>query len=183
MLQALTIGDTLAATIPLADYPASQGWVLHYRLADRAGVGAIITFDGAASGDDHVINVPASITASWTAGDYAVAAWVTSGIKRFTVGAECGQITLRPDPAQLAAGVDTRSHAALTLQAIRMRLAGKAGDGVSRYRINDREIESYSVPQLIKLENYWAAQVAAEERAAGLVNTRGQARRIRVCIR
>ena len=183
MLQHLIVGDTLATTITLASWPASAGWVLHYRLIDRAGVNDVIEFQSTAAGDSHALLVDAATTAAWKPGEYSVAAWVRKGTERYTVVAECGQITLKPDPAALLPGVDTRSQAVRTLQAIRDKIAGKATDGVNRYRINDREVQSYSVAELIKLEDFWARQVAAEERAAGIANPRGQSRHIRVVMR
>ena len=183
MLSTHTAGDTLATTVSLAAYPASEGWVLHYRLTPRDAGSQPVSFDAAASGDDFAVTVPATTTSGWTPGAYTVAAWVTLSGVRHTVSAECGQLVVLPDPAHLSPGTDTRSEAAQALAAIRAKLKGKATDAVNRYKIADRELQSYTIPELIKLERFWAEQAAQEDRAAGLRNTRGQVQRIRMQVR
>lgn len=183
MLKQMVSGDTLATLVNLAAYPASEGWVLRYRLTHRAGLAPAIEFSAAAQAATHQVLVAAEVTAAWLPGDYAVAAWVQRSGERYTVAAECGQLAVLPNPATMAAGVDTRTMAVRTLEAIRAKLAGKASDGIQKYIVNGREVQSYSVAELIRLENFWATQVAIEERAAGLNNPRGQIRQIRVVMR
>ena len=178
MQQSLAAGDTLSFSVTLADYPASAGWVLHYRLVPRAG-GSAISITGTASGDDHAVSVAAGTTATWAAGAYACGAWVINGAgERHSVASESGQITIAPDPATLAAGTDTRSSAQLALAAVQASLTGKATTATQRYKINNREVYSYTLAELIQLEKHLQLQVANEQKAAGLMNARGTARRI-----
>jgi len=183
MLKQRNAGDTLYQLFTLADYPASEGWSLQFRLMDQAGVAPVITFTCAASGDDHLASVAAATTANWAPGTYTVAAFAVNGSQRFTVAALCGSVVIGANLGTATVGVDGRSEARIALEAIRAKLKGKATDGMLRYRINDRELQSYSVIELMRLERFWSNQVALEDRAAGLENPRGQARRIRVAIR
>lgn len=67
MLSRFTLGDTLSFTTSLADYPASAGWVLTYRLVPR-DAGDIIVLTCTASGADHLAAAAAAATTAWTAG-------------------------------------------------------------------------------------------------------------------
>lgn len=178
MQPSLAAGDTLKFSVTLAAYPATAGWTLHYRLTPRSG-GSARTFDATASGDDHQVNVPAATSATWVAGDYTCGAWVTNVAgERYTIASESGQVVVQADPASLAAGVDTRSTAELSLAAVQAKLGGKATDGIERYRINGREVQNYTITELIRLEQHLRQQVASEKKAAGFMGSVGTARRI-----
>ena len=111
MQRVITAGDSLSFTVSLADYPASAGWVLSYRLIPRTA-GAVLTFSATASGDDHVVALNAAATASWAAGDYTSAAFVTKGADRFTIDSEGGQVTIRRvDNGLIASSVDANYRA------------------------------------------------------------------------
>ena len=71
MLERLVLGDTLNYTTAVADYPASAGWALTYRLVPRSGAGTTIEFTSTADGDLHRLQVSATTTAAWTAGTWS----------------------------------------------------------------------------------------------------------------
>lgn len=166
MQSSIAAGDTLKATISLPDYPASSGWVLSYRMAPRAG-GSVISFAATASGDDHQVNVAKAATSAWTAGAYTVAAWVDNGDERHEITSEAGEFTVRPNPATVTTGADPRSQAETALANVQTLLAGKASSGVMEYQINGRQLRSYPLPDLLKLEAKLKTDVDAERIAAG----------------
>ena len=163
----LAAGTTLKATVSLPDYPAGSGWVLHYRLALRSGSGAAIDLVCTASGDDHLLSIAYATTAAWPAGAYTVNAWVTNGTERHVVDSECGELVVTADPSAFGAGVDQRSQAEIALAAVKSMLAGKASYGVEMYRIAGRELRSYTMADMIKLEAKLRGEVNAEYIAAG----------------
>lgn len=167
MRSSLAAGDTLKFTVTLTDYPASAGWVLSYRLAPRAA-GSPIDFSATASGDDHQVNVAAATTASWTAGAYTAGAWVSRAGERYAIPSEGGQLTITLNPAALSGGVDTRSEAELALAAVTALITRKATSGDEEYRINGRQLKSYPLPDLVKLQQKLRNEVDAERAAAGL---------------
>src|SRR5258706_15699378 len=65
----IAAGDTLSWQRSLGNYPASQGWQLTYELR---GNGQAIEFLSTTSGDSHIINVAAVVTALWLAGEYVM---------------------------------------------------------------------------------------------------------------
>lgn len=165
MLQDLVAGDTLNFLTSTPGYSASDGWVLKYRLVPR-GAGAEIAITAAAEGADHRVQVAAATSATWAAGPYGWTAWVELTGQSYTVGA--GQITIRPDLRTLAAGADTRSAAEQGLAAITALILGKATTGQLSYSIAGRQLQSYSLAELLRLEVKYKREVDAERAAAGL---------------
>ncbi|MEN9417396.1 MAG: hypothetical protein RI988_1016 [Pseudomonadota bacterium] len=162
-------GDTLSWRRTLDDYPASAGWVLGYVLINGA---AKISFSSSASGDDHLVNVPAATSTNWTAGSYDWRARVTKGAEVYTVAE--GRITVRPSFA--AATQDARSHARKTLEAIEAVIEGRASSEVTYYMIGGRQLRYIPVPELMQLRDRYRAEVAREDAAiavaAGLPDRR-----------
>jgi hypothetical protein len=176
----LVAGDTLNFLTTVADYPASSGWVLKFRLVPRTA-GTAVTLSSTAEGDDHRTQATSTTTAAWAAGQYGWSSWVEKAGEVYTL--ESGQITIAPDPRTLAAGTDTRSEAEAALDAVNAMLKGKATNAVMLYRINDREVRSYSIPELVKLRSLLLTQVGQERRAAGIADKTGSSRLIAVRIR
>lgn len=155
-------GDTVAWTKALADYPASAGWVLHYR-----GVNPVGKFDiiASAEGDSHRVSVAPADSATWTAGEYTLIAWVDDGTDRVTL--PTSRITVLPNLAAVAAGYDVRSQAKKMLDAIDAALLSlSSGErlAVIEAECTNRRIK-YDFTGLMRLRNLYAAQVNAEEAA------------------
>lgn len=178
----LAAGTTLKFTVKLPDYSAADGWVLSYRLAPRVS-GAAIDITASASGADHLVNVAKAATASWAPAIYTVAAWVDNGTDRYSVDSEAGEITITPNPATLAAGVDQRSSAEIALANVQALLQGKASSGTQEYTINGRQLRSYSLPELMRLEAKLKTDVDRERVAAGKAPVHGGGRIQRILVR
>lgn len=177
MLPQIVAGDTLTHSVTLADYPASAGWVLSYRLAPRLG-GSVATFNATADGDSHAVSVAAATTTGWAPGEYTVAAWVTLATARHSVASESGQVRIWPNPATISAGTDTRTPAAIALANVTATLQGRATSAVLEYEINGRRLRYIPHADLISLQSTLRAEVQREEKAAdiaaGLGSSRGK---------
>ena len=160
---ALTAGDTAKWLKSLSDYPASAGWVLSYALVKA---GSVITFSGTASGDEHLVTVPAATTASWSVGRYQYQASVTKAAERYGVGA--GQIEIKPNFAAVAGGLDARSHARITLEAVEAVIQGRASQSQSEYTIANRQLKYIPLSELLALRDRYKAEVLSESRVDGL---------------
>lgn len=177
MQSRIVAGDTLKpSAVTLASYPASDGWVLSYRLTPRTAGGAAITFNAAAVGSTHQVTVAAATTAGWVAGAYTCTAWVTLGDERFEVPSEGGQVQIVPNPATLAPGTDTRSPAEITLVAVQDVIARRATSGYLETNVAGRQLRSFSLAELFQLEAKLKTQVDAERIAAGLAPLYGAGR-------
>lgn len=159
-----TAGDTLKFTRSLADYPASEGWVLSYTLVNAT---AKISFSASASGDDYLVNVAVSTTAAWVAGDYSWVSRVTKAAEVFTVSN--GTLTILPNLA--AVGVtafDGRSNARIILDSLLAAYKTHSVSGsahIGEYEIAGRRMKYRSAAEILQQISHWQTIVAAEERA------------------
>lgn len=110
------------------------------------------------SGDEFTATAP---TVSWLPGLYAWQAWATFADATVAVIAS-GTLELS-DPLSVG---DVRTDARKMVAMIEEMMAGNASKGVRRYKINNRELERYSVGELMQLLSYWRERMKREERAA-----------------
>jgi hypothetical protein len=115
------------------------------------------TVQATKSGSDFTIQTS---TAQWAPGAYAWQAWATDVDGIVAVIAR-GKIDLEE---VLGVG-DVRTSARKMVEMIEAMMAGNASAGVRRYKINNRELERYSVAELLQLLSYWKEQVQREDRA------------------
>lgn len=171
----ITSGDTLDFTTVSADFPASDGWVLTYKLIPRTAGPAVITLTATASGDDHRVQATAATTAAWTAGTYSWTAYATLGTERYTLQAGVTQILANPG---VVTTLDTRSAAAIALDNVTATLQGRATSAVAEYEIAGRRLKNMLPADLIKLKSHLEREVAGEQAAARLAMGLQGARKI-----
>ncbi len=146
----ITAGDTVQWLRSLPDYPASAGWSLHYRLICSAG---IIDITSTASGDDHLVSVPAATSAAWVPGNYTVALAAVNGADRFTLTVPYSAIDVLADLAAATTATDTRTRARRILDALNLAIEGRASRSDLEYEVNvggrAQRLKSMSVDQLL----------------------------------
>lgn len=146
----ITIGDTITWDETLDDFPASASWVVTYNLTSKD---ARFVSTHAAVGDDHRITI---VTTSLEEGHYDWAKKITDGSSTFTLA--FGILDVDPDLSADTTGVDRRSYAAITLEAIEALLQGKATKDQTSYSLNGRALSRYSIDELTA----WRAQLRSE---------------------
>jgi len=158
----ITAGDSLQWLRRSGDYPATDGWVLHYTLL---GATAIYTIDGTASGEDYAVSVDAATTAGWAPGKYQAQEYITNptGLQRITL--RTFALTIAPNLVGASPGLDTRSHAQKMLDAINTWLESKAPVAGSM-EINGRKISYYPLADLLKLQSRYQLLVNQEQASA-----------------
>ena len=156
-----TAGDSLSWRVEHPGYLPSDGWDAKAYLIGPQ----VKSVDGAPDGEGWLFAATASDLADLDPGLYRVRiTWTKdSGDTRDTI--EDGALRVQADPATIT---DGRSHARRALQAIEATLEGKASSGMLDMRLNDRQVRSFSVEELLKLRDRYRAEVAAEDRAVGL---------------
>ena len=170
----LIAGDSLNFETTVPAYPPSGGWTAKIRLVPRAGGTPIVITGTTVSGADRfAFQVGPGVTATWPAGVYGWALWVERAGERYTQ--ESGQITVRPDPAALAGGTDTRTAAAKALDDLRAAWAAWCASGsftAGSYSIGGRTMQYRSIAELraaiAAAERDVEAEKRAERIAAGL---------------
>jgi hypothetical protein len=166
-------GDTWTWLWSNAEYPASQAWVVSWRLV---GPGIALSITTAASGDAHLATASAATTAALSVPVAGVpctlVGWATKAAERFEIyRAPCAVL---PNPATITG--DLRGHAARTLAAIDALLEGRATKDQQSYKIGERELSRIPVPELLSLRDYYRAEAKREDEAAGLASGRPRSR-------
>lgn len=145
-------GDTLTWHKLLPDYPTGNGWTLTYNL--RHPTASAINITATEDAGQYLVNVAKATTATWTAGTYAAAGYVTSATERFQVF-QGWIIILANFAAQTTA--DNRSHAKICLDAINAVIEGRATRDELSYSINGRSVSKIPFHELLKLRDYYSA--------------------------
>lgn len=143
----MTKGETLKLAV--TDTEASA---VEFRFGGPQAKTVAATKDGS----EFAISTP---TTTWHPGNYRWQAWATYPDQTVAVIA-----TGALDLADTLGVGDVRTTARKIVEMIEQMIAGNASEGVKSYRINNRELERYSVAELLQLLNYWKNQVKIEDR-------------------
>ena len=176
-------GDTVSwrdvATVDaLGNAITSTTWSLTYYLRN-ATAGNGLTQASTSYGSGWETTISAASTAGLAAGAWYWAARATSGANAHTIGS--GQLTVLAalNYAGAPAAFDGRSQARQDLDACQATIrAMVSGGAVKRYTIGSRQLEKFSLAELIELENRLKAQVAQEEAAERVANGLGDPRNL-----
>lgn len=168
----VTAGDTWAWAWSRADYPASAGWTLSWRVL---GAGVALNVTSAASGDRFVATASATATAALTVGARGLSCtligWVSLAGERFEIYR--APVFVAPNPA--TASGDVRGSAALALEAVDAMIAGRASKDQQSYRIGDRELSRIPIGELLQLRDHLAMEARRESDALLLASGRPRA--------
>ena len=165
----LIAGDSLDFTTEVADYPATDGWTLKYRLTPRftTPAQAAITLTAATyQTTGYRVQAGPSETA-WEPGAYSYVSWVEKTGSRVTVE-RGGELTVAPDSATMAVGTDQRSDAVKALASAKAALtAYTASNGaVEEYAINGRRMRFRAAGDIVALISHLQGEVLREQRTA-----------------
>lgn len=174
----IVAGFTLEFSTTAPDYPASEGWVLKYRLAPRAA-GAVINLQATADGDNFLVQVSAATTSGWPAGSYTYEAYVEKGSEAYPL--ERGPVQI---VAPLAGGQDNRLHVEKVIEAIEAVIENRASLDQEEVAINGRSLKRTPIEQLIVLRNKYRSELQSMQAAEKLANgITGGGRRIQMVLR
>jgi hypothetical protein len=149
------------------------------QLTQAAAPGAVVTFlfagpssqtVAATEGASGEFSIAANTT-TWAAGEYRfevreVLAGLTSIVAR-------QRLRVLPSASSIAPGTDVRSNAAKAVANIEAMLSGSATLEARRYRINNRELERYTIKELQDLLAFWRRELAREDRVGAGINGLG----------
>lgn len=180
----LIAGDSLDFTTSVADYPATDGWTLSYRLIPRfsSPMQAPITITATTyETSSYRVQVGPSTTADWAPGAYSWASFVEQTGQRITLE-QGGELTVAPDPGTAAQGTDVRSDSQRALDNARTALATytQSNGNVAEYEIAGRRMRFSSAADIVKLINHLQGEVTRERRAASIAAGLGNPSRIGV---
>ena len=169
-------GDTLNYVAKSVTYPASEGWVMTLYVNPISG-GTASSVSSTAQGNDHLLQMPASTTASWTVGNCNWQIAAAKAGEKYTIDA--GVIKVLASLENAAAGTDTRSQSQKALDDANAALAAWTPT-TKRYKINGREMEFNGPADIIAIISHWKAAVAREQAAQAMAAGRPNPRKLQV---
>lgn len=168
------VGDTVKWTRTIADYLASDGWVLSYAFVNTGATFSEST--STADGDDHAIVISAADSANLTAGTYQWQEYATLDSERFITG--YGTIVVQPNYASGA--VDNRSHVKKVLDAIESVIEGRASEDASSLSVAGRSITKMTLDELVAARSHYRVEYQSELKAERIAAGLGHAGAVRV---
>lgn len=169
----INAGDSINQLYCSPEYPASDGWVLVFMLRNAA---AQIDLTSVAENGAHRIKQTPAQTNAFTAGNYAYRAQFTRADEAITVG----QGNVRITPSFGNGAIEARGPAQIAYDNVTAMLAGKGDSGVYEYEIRGRRLKSYTITELLQLQNHLRRELDRENTANGIANTTQFSGQIRV---
>jgi len=150
-----------------SDYPNSS-YSLSYKARLEGTGSTVITITASASGDDYLVSVSQSATASYTVGTYRWQAYITrtSDSERVTVDSGTFEVIAN----RSASTADPRSHAKTMLEKIESLLEGRADADVSSYSIAGRSLSKLTLDELMQWRDRYRAEWMREVRRERALN-------------
>jgi hypothetical protein len=176
-------GDTVswrdeATTDSLGVAVTSTTWALSFFLRS-ATAGAGLTVASSAYGNGWETTISSTNSATLAAGAYYWQARATSGAQAITTGSGSLTVLAALNYTGAPAAFDGRSQARQDLDAVQAAIRSLiSGGAVKRYTIGTRQLERFSLAELIELENNLKSDVAKEEAAQRMANGLGDPRNL-----
>ncbi len=170
-------GSTLWWGVTYDDYPAST-WTLTYTLRGPAKYSITAT----ASGDNHHVDVSATVTAGYLPGEYTLLGEVTDGTNVYPLPEGTSRFTITEDLAQSSSSYDARSWNEKMVDAIKAVLEGRASRVEENYEVSfaghAQKLSLLSFPELNEALRFYEARVDAEKRRESVKKGKSAGRNI-----
>lgn len=177
--QEIICGDRIQWTKTLGDFPADEWTLTYYFRGNLAG--AQIDVTATADDRDFAVDIPTTDSATYVPGTYYWQAFVSKSGDRKLVAE--GRLVVKANPTDITEPVDNRSHARKVLSALDALIERNALTGIQRYTLQavGRNVDRWPVDDLLKLREYYASLVRAEEMEEAIA--RGEAAGDQVLVR
>lgn len=172
----LAAGDTWEWLHPSTSDRYDDNYTAEVRLTNASNVYTTTGYTYQTSYSSYAIQMAASVTSGYSAGDYTLVVSVISGDNRYRLGVYNVEITA--DLSQAAA--DLRSDAQKVLDALTASINGLATDNQLAMSIGGRSISRMSLDELINAKERYEQIVAKEQAAQDRVDGKAARNTVRV---
>jgi len=137
-----------------------------------------IQITASASGDDYLISVGQSTSASYTVGIYRWQMYITrnSDSERLTLDTGTFEVVANRD----AATTDPRTHARIMVEKIESLLEGRADADVASFSIAGRSLTKLSIDELMTWRDRYRSEYLRELRRERALNGEGSGAQVKV---
>lgn len=158
----LIAGDTWVWQRALSDYPAGT-WTATWHFEKK---GSAFSVSAGVSGTTHTATVAAATTATYRPGRYNWSLRVSAAGESYVV--ERGQLVVEVDPAA-AGSYDGRSTAEKVVEHLEALALKRSISGQTSVSIDGVSMTFDSMADVIRSLNFWRQELAAEQKAAGVI--------------
>jgi len=162
----ITAGESASWKFSDTRFPASI-WTLTYTLVNAGGRIQIVA---GADGDDHLVEVAATVSAAYTPGEYDWQAHVSNGTERYQVAA--GVVLVVADFATHGSGYDSRGHVKKVLDALEAAIEGRASKVQMSQTVSGVAISYMTLDELVRMRDKYRAKYERELVASGAMQSR-----------
>jgi hypothetical protein len=173
-------GDTVAwRNLPTADalgnpITAAGGWSLTTYFRTQATGAGGLTVSGTAVGQAWESTISAASTLAMAVGNWYWQTRAAKGSEAHTLATGSSTVLAALSYSGSAASYDGRTQSQIDLEAVQAAIrAVISGGAVRRYMIGSRQLEKFSLAELIELESRLKARVAREQAAERVANGLG----------
>jgi len=173
-------GDTVQwRNLPTADalgtpITAADGWSLATYFRSQATGAGGVTVAATAAGQAWESTLSASASLAMTVGAWYWQTRATKGAEAHTIGTGTSRVMAALSYSGSAASYDGRTQSQIDLESVQTAIrAVLAGGAVKRYTIGTRQLEKFSLAELIDLESRLKARVSREQAAEQMANGLG----------
>lgn len=159
---------TLKKTLP--DNTLTQGETLSLTIEGEPSAPVVVDFAGPSTqqltgtcdASTGLITLTADTT-SWTSGEYL---WESKQTKSdgTVERLQRQRFTLITALSNISPGTDIRTTAEQAVAMLEASLSGSATAEVENYKINNRELRRYSIPERLQLLSFWRREVSRQRR-------------------
>lgn len=155
-------GDLIEWTESVADYKASAGWILKYRLSGPDQIDIVSVADG----DNFKFSISSANSKTYSPGIFKTQRYLTKGTTSITL--EFGICEILENLADIPAGTitDSRSHVRKVFEALKAMIEGRATIAQEEIQIAGRMMRYMKMSELIQAYHHYERLVQQEEQAA-----------------
>jgi len=155
----------------------SDEWTLKYYLRTNVRPGVAHTSTGSVYSTGWEFTISATDSSAFDAGNWYWQAIATKSSEKITLGYGTLTVEAALEYSGTAGAFDGRTQARKDLEAVQAAIRTLVtGGAVQEYKIGNRNLKRYDLPDLIQLEGRLKAEVKREEQAEMIANGLGNPR-------
>tara|TARA_B100001939_G_scaffold123265_1_gene106877 strand:- start:132 stop:707 length:576 start_codon:yes stop_codon:yes gene_type:complete len=155
----------------------SDEWTLKYYLRSNVRPGLAHTTTGSVYSTGWEFTISATDSAAFDSGDWYWQAIASKGSEKITLGYGKLTVEVNLEYSGIPGAFDGRTQAKKDLDAVQAAIRTLiSGGAVQEYKIGNRNLKRYDLPDLIQLEGRLKAEVKREEQAEMIANGLGNPR-------
>ncbi len=171
------VGDRVAwkRTDLGSDYPNSS-YTLSYQARQESSGVTTFTATASSSGDDYVVEIGSTTSASYTSGRYHWSAYITRNSDSERIEIDSGTFDVKPN--KVSSTADPRTHIKKVLDSIESVIEGRASKDQESLSVEGMTLSRTPIEDLLTLHSKYKAMYIREHRTERMKNGKNHSAKI-----